>query len=89
VHSSKTGQSCALVVISTLVLTVRRMAVAREKHRAHRQKKMQTAVPSIKLHEPMAVETAGPSKIQEKIKVPAKKSALIQGEGRSMGMDVD
>ena len=66
-----------------------RMAVAREKQRAHRQKKMQTAVPSIKLHEPMVVETAGPSKIQEKIKVPAKKSALIQGEGRSMGMDVD
>lgn len=70
--------------------TVYRMAVAREKQRAHRRKKLETATPSIRLHEPMAVESEGQSQIKEKIKVSTKsKSALIPGDGRSMGMDID
>ncbi|KAH7922103.1 hypothetical protein BV22DRAFT_1114053 [Leucogyrophana mollusca] len=67
-----------------------RMAAAREKHRAHRIKKLAAKTAAIKLVEPIAVESAEPEKILEKIKVSAKgRSALIQGEGRSMGMDID
>ncbi|KAG6917969.1 hypothetical protein DXG01_017153 [Tephrocybe rancida] len=67
-----------------------RMAVSREKQRAHRKKSLDAAKASAKLHEPMAVESPISSKVQEKIRVPAKsRSALIQGEGRSMGMDID
>ncbi|KAG5647221.1 hypothetical protein DXG03_000756 [Asterophora parasitica] len=63
-----------------------RMAVSREKQRAHRKKTMDATKAAVKLHEPMTVE----SPVQEKIKVSAKsRSALIQGEGRSMGMDID
>lgn len=65
-----------------------RMSVAREKQRAHRTKKLAAKSVSVKLIEPTAMEeTVG---VLEKIKVPAKsRSALMKGEGRSMGMDVD
>ncbi|KIK49192.1 hypothetical protein CY34DRAFT_306442 [Suillus luteus UH-Slu-Lm8-n1] len=65
-----------------------RMSVAREKQRAHRTKKLAAKSVSVKLLEPTAMEeTIG---ALEKIKVPAKsRSALMKGEGRSMGMDVD
>jgi large subunit ribosomal protein L24e len=66
-----------------------RMAVSREKHLAHRKKVLQ-AKSSLKLVEPMSSETQPAEKSLEKIKVPVKlKSALVQGEGRSMGMDID
>jgi len=64
-----------------------RMAASREKQRAHRKKVMDAAKTSVRLHEPISTET---STIKEKIQVPVKaRSALIQGEGRSMGMDID
>ncbi|KAF8910988.1 ribosomal protein L24e-domain-containing protein [Gymnopilus junonius] len=64
-----------------------RMAASREKQKAHRKKAMEGAKSSVRLLEPMAAET---SMTKEKIKVPIKaKSALIQGEGRSMGMEID
>ncbi|KAJ6502481.1 ribosomal protein L24e-domain-containing protein [Mycena sanguinolenta] len=67
-----------------------RMALARDKHRAHRRKKLDAAKSSaVKLLEPT---TASPeaSKTREKIRVVSKsRSALVQGEGRSMGMDID
>jgi len=67
-----------------------RMAAAREKQRAHRKKKLEAVKASVKLHEPMAVDTTETSHDREKVKVPIKaKSALVQGEGRSMGMDLD
>jgi len=65
-----------------------RMAAAREKQRAHRKKKLEKT--SVTLVEPMSVESPETEKVLEKIKVPVKaKSALIKGEGRSMGMDID
>ena len=65
-----------------------RMAASREKLRAHRKKKLEKA--SVKLVEPVATETEEGEKVREKIRVPAKsRSALVPGEGRSMGMDVD
>lgn len=67
-----------------------RMAVAREKQRAHRKKSLQAAKESAsKLVEPVSLEG---EKSREKIRVLAKpkaRSALIAGEGKSMGMDVD
>lgn len=67
----------------------RRMAAAREKQRAHRKKKLE-GKKSVTLVEPMSVESPETEMVLEKIKVPVKaKSALIQGEGRSMGMDID
>ena len=66
------------------------MAASRAKLLAHRKKKLATPS-SIKLVKPMeglSVE-ATPEKVKEKIRVPAKKSALVPGEGRSMGMDID
>jgi len=67
-----------------------RMAVSREKHRAHRKKTLQSSKNSVKLVEPMSVESGETEKVQEKIKVSAKaRSALVQGEGRSMGMEID
>ncbi|KAG6336407.1 hypothetical protein ID866_2680 [Astraeus odoratus] len=66
-----------------------RMAAAREKKRAYRAKKA-TKAASVKLVEPVALEITQKEKSQEKIRIPAKnRSALIQGEGRSMDMDVD
>jgi len=61
-----------------------RMAQAREKHKAHRKKVLDAAKLSVKLHEPLSME----SPTREKVLVKAK-SALIQGEGRSMGMEID
>ncbi|KAI0807393.1 ribosomal protein L24e-domain-containing protein [Fomes fomentarius] len=62
-----------------------RMAVAREKLKAHRKRKLEKT--SVKLLQPIAPEA---QKIKEKIKVPAKtRSALVAGEGRSMGMEID
>ncbi|KAJ3725874.1 ribosomal protein L24e-domain-containing protein [Lentinula raphanica] len=65
-----------------------RMAMSREKQRAHRKKAIEAAkASSSKLVQPMTTE---PSQKREKIKVPVKaRSALVQGEGRSMTMDVD
>lgn len=68
------------------------MAVSREKHRAHRRKTLEAAAAksTVKLIEPMSVESPESSKVREKIKVPIKaRSALVPGEGRSMGMDLD
>ena len=65
------------------------MAASRVKLRAHRKKKLEKSA-SVKLVEPMAMDTADEEKVREKIKVPTKsRSALIAGEGRSMGMDID
>lgn len=66
------------------------MAVAREKQRAHRAKKLAIKSTSVKLVEPMAVESPSTEKELERIKVPSKsRSALIKGDGKSMAMDVD
>ena len=66
-----------------------RMAAAREKRRAHRTKKWEGKTP-VSLVEPMSIEFPETEKVLKKIKVPVMaKSALIQGEGRSMGMDID
>jgi large subunit ribosomal protein L24e len=65
------------------------MAAAREKQRAHRKKKSEGKA-SVTLVEPMSVVSPGTEKVLEKIRVPVKaKSALVQGEGRSMRMDID
>jgi len=68
-----------------------RMAASKEKLRTHRKKKLEAAKKaSFKLTEPMAVESPEKEKIRDKIKVSAKsRSALIPGEGRSMGMEID
>ncbi|KAH7889361.1 ribosomal protein L24e-domain-containing protein [Phlebopus sp. FC_14] len=67
-----------------------RMAAAREKQLAHRAKKLAAKSTSVKLVEPMAVESPQTEKVLEKIKVPAKsRTALMPGEGQSMGMDID
>ena len=64
------------------------MAASKEKLRAHRKKKLEKT--SVKLVEPMAVETPEKELLREKIKVSTKaRSALIPGEGMSMGMDID
>lgn len=66
------------------------MAVAREKQRAHRAKKLAAKSASVNLVEPMAVESPSTKKELEKIKVLSKnRSALVKGDGQSMGMDVD
>jgi large subunit ribosomal protein L24e len=63
------------------------MAVAREKLRAHR-KKTTRAKESTSLVQPLEKTEAAP--VREKIKVAVKsRSALIPGEGRSMGMGMD
>ncbi|KAI0093681.1 ribosomal protein L24e-domain-containing protein [Irpex rosettiformis] len=68
-----------------------RMRVAKDKLTAHRKKKRQLEkATSVKLIEPVAMESEEPERIREKVKVSAKsRSALIPGEGRSMGMDID
>lgn len=66
------------------------MAVAREKQRAHRVKKLAAKSTPIKLVEPIAVGSTSTDRELEKIKVPNKsRSALVMGDGQSMGMDVD
>ena len=66
------------------------MAASREKQRAHRKKVLEKARVSIGLHKPLEFE-ASESRIRDKIKVSAKssQSALIKGEGRSMGLGMD
>lgn len=65
------------------------MVAAREKQLAHRKKKLEKKA-TMDLLQPMSVEAPETERVLEKIKVPLKaKSALIQGEGRSMGMDTD
>ncbi|RDX56758.1 hypothetical protein OH76DRAFT_1395888 [Lentinus brumalis] len=62
-----------------------RMLVAREKLKAHRRRKLEKT--SVKLVQPLTPQT---EKVKEKIKVSVKaRSALVAGEGRSMGMDID
>ncbi|KAF9792229.1 ribosomal protein L24e-domain-containing protein [Thelephora terrestris] len=65
-----------------------RMAAAKEKARAHRRKVlMKKETVSTKLVEPVVVSA---SPIREKIKVKSSaRTALIPGEGQSMGMEVD
>ncbi|KAJ2920459.1 hypothetical protein H1R20_g4215, partial [Candolleomyces eurysporus] len=65
-----------------------RMAVSRAKHKEHRKKMLEAAKSSsLKLRQPVEA-TVEP--IREKIKVGVKsRSALVPGEGRSMGMDID
>ncbi|EAU88506.2 hypothetical protein CC1G_04212 [Coprinopsis cinerea okayama7 len=63
-----------------------RMAAARSKHKAHRQKMLEKAKSSVKLHEPIKQTAATPEKIKVAVK---SRSALVPGEGRSMGMDID
>ena len=59
------------------------MAASREKKQAHRKKTLEAIKSSVKLHEPI-------SPALEKIKVPVKTgTALIQGQGRSMDMEID
>lgn len=64
-----------------------RMAASKEKLRAHRKKvhAKRDAI-SAQLVEPISTEG---ETVREKIKVPATRSALVPGEGRSMGMDMD
>lgn len=69
-------------------LPSKRMAVAKEKVRAHRRKVLANKESvSTKLVEPVA---ASASPIREKIKIKSStRSALVPGEGQSMGMEVD
>jgi large subunit ribosomal protein L24e len=69
-------------------LTPPRMVAAKEKVRAHRRKALANKeTVSTKLLEPV---TAAASPIREKIKVKSStRSALIPGEGQSMGMAID
>jgi large subunit ribosomal protein L24e len=63
------------------------MAASKEKLRAHRTKLRASKTDvSTALVEPIS---ANPEMVREKIKVHATKSALIPGEGRSMGMEID
>lgn len=63
------------------------MAAARDKLRAARTKK-QLARQSVKLVQPVSLQDE--TKIREKITVPSKRpTALVEGSGRSMGMEVD
>ena len=63
------------------------MAASREKQRAHRKKTLEAIKSSVKLHEPISTESPV---AREKIKVSVKaKTALIQGQGRSMDMEID
>ena len=65
-----------------------RMATSREKRKTHR-KKISESRTSVRLLEPM-VDAPSPEKIKTKIKKLEKPmSALVIGEGRTMGMEVD
>ncbi|KAH0583802.1 ATPase-activating ribosome biosynthesis protein [Termitomyces sp. 'cryptogamus'] len=67
-----------------------RMALSREKQRNHRKKSLEAVKASTKLHEPMVIEPPTSSTVHGKIKILTKsRSALVPGEGRSMGMDID
>ena len=61
------------------------MLVALEKLKAHRKRKLEKT--SVKLVQPITPQT---EMVKEKIKVAVKtRSALVAGEGRSMGMEID
>jgi large subunit ribosomal protein L24e len=65
-----------------------RMATSREKLKAHR-KKLPDSRTSVRLLEPIA-NAPSPEMIKTKIRsVEKPRSALVVGEGRSMGMEVD
>jgi large subunit ribosomal protein L24e len=67
-----------------------RMAISREKHKAHRRKVLEVKKVSLDLVQPTSAESPQTTKIREKIKVSRKTAtALVPGEGRSMGMDID
>jgi len=75
-----------------------RMAAGKEKLRTSRANKKaaiakrdEAYIPSTQLVEPIAVdvEVQDVVEVKEKIKVSKRKTALIAGEGRSMGMDLD
>lgn len=81
-------RSCSLKELTPCIDTFSRMAASREKLRAHRKKKAEKT--SVKLVEPIAVEANEAETVREKIKVSTKsRSALVPGDGRSMGMDID
>lgn len=62
-----------------------RMAASRDKERAYRKKALEAVKSSVRLREPVSTEAS-----KEKIKVVIKtRSALVPGEGRSMGMEID
>lgn len=66
------------------------MAASREKQRAHRKKTLEAIKSSVKLHEPISVESpVTPERIKVPVKAVKTKSALIQGQGRSMDMEID
>lgn len=69
-----------------------RMAASREKLLTHRKKTqaISSSKTAVSLVEPISDSPANGA-IREKIKVPSTKSrsALIPGEGKSMGMDID
>ena len=61
------------------------MLVAREKLKAHRKRKLDKT--SVKLVQPITPQA---EMVKDKIKVAVKtRSALVAGEGRSMGMEID
>ena len=80
---------CCLLYLCVISWFVpRRMAAAKEKLRAHRKKKLEKTT-AVKLVQPITAD-ASPEKVRQKIKVATKsRSALIQGEGRSMAMEID
>lgn len=86
-HSGRTGtpSSYTLILAPLLIPPPTSMAAAREKLKAHRKRKLEKT--SVKLVQPITIQS---EKIKEKIKVAAKsRSALVSGEGRSMGMEID
>ncbi len=87
-RSGKTGPHilCTMQDLILIQPVPHRMAASREKLLAHRKKKLEKIKSSVKLVQP--IEVGEPIKVREKIKVHTK-SALIAGEGRSMGMDID
>jgi large subunit ribosomal protein L24e len=88
-HSGRTGISYqSMPVLYCTLIFKSRMTIAREKKVAQRTKKLEAAKSSLKLVEPERMATEE-TRIREKIKVPKTRTALMQGEGRSMGMDID
>ena len=61
------------------------MAAAREKQRAARAKK-QLGREGVKLVQPLSEEK---ERVREKISVSKRPSALVEGSGQSMGMEID
>ena len=82
------AQSTLFKTMFSILNNFSSMAVSRAKHKEHRKKMLEAAKSSsLKLQTPVEA-TVEP--IREKIKVGVKsRSALVPGEGRSMGMDID